>query len=187
MEIAAIDFETANQYPESACAVGIVRMENGEVTDKKYWLIRPPSLFFSRFNSELHGIYPKDVVNEPCFYELWPEISTMLEGRTVLAHNASFDMGVLRAVIKRYDLLPVDFRYGCTVRISRKHFKNVPNHKLSTLGNFLGLRFNHHNALDDALTCAQVFHAVCQDLQISDTDEVESKLAMKNVFKAFAP
>jgi len=40
---AAIDFETANYSPDSACAVGLVAVEGGRVVRREYHLIRPPN------------------------------------------------------------------------------------------------------------------------------------------------
>ena len=42
LSFAAIDFETATGYMESACAVGIVTVTDGEITDEYYSLIQPP-------------------------------------------------------------------------------------------------------------------------------------------------
>jgi DNA polymerase III epsilon subunit-like protein len=59
----AIDFETANTYANSACAVGLVRVERGRVVDRAYHLIRPP---FERFEfTYLHGIDWDGVRGDP--------------------------------------------------------------------------------------------------------------------------
>ncbi len=43
----AIDFETANNRPNSACQLGLVVVENWQIVHEAEWLIRPPRLFFS--------------------------------------------------------------------------------------------------------------------------------------------
>src|SRR5882724_10769880 len=70
MSFVAIDFETADRSLDSACAVALVKVENGQIIDRNYWLIRPPREEF-RF-TYLHGISWKNVADQPTFQELWP-------------------------------------------------------------------------------------------------------------------
>ena len=67
MTFSAIDFETATGYRHSACAVGIVTVENGEITDQYSTLIRPPGNEYWSGNIGVHGIRPKDTVRAPTF------------------------------------------------------------------------------------------------------------------------
>ena len=54
MTFTAIDFETATYHRHSACAVGIVTVEQGIITDEYYTLIQPPQNFFSYHLSLIH-------------------------------------------------------------------------------------------------------------------------------------
>jgi len=72
----AIDFETADYPRESACAVGLVRVENHRIVERKYSLIKPPREKF--VFTYLHGITWEDVANQPTFRELWPKYSPIL-------------------------------------------------------------------------------------------------------------
>ena len=90
----ALDFETADYYPDSACALGLVRVENHQIVARAYSLIKPPRRRF--VFTYLHGITWEDVANQPNFGELWPSYSPLLEGiDSLAAHNASFDRSVL--------------------------------------------------------------------------------------------
>ena len=86
----ALDFETADYQPDSACAVGLAKVRGGEVVDTLYSLIRPPRrrvLF-----TWVHGITWKDVQDSPTFLEFWPQMASFLQGVThLVAHNAPFD------------------------------------------------------------------------------------------------
>ena len=93
MDYVAIDFEPANSQRSSPCAVGVVVVKGGEVTEKFYTLIKPMDCRFDGFNIGIHGITPEDVENEPEFPEIWPDLKPFLESDTVIAHNAGFDMG----------------------------------------------------------------------------------------------
>ncbi len=92
MRFAAIDFETASGARTSACSLGIAVVEDGEIVRRREWLIRPPSLYFRPLYTEVHGITPEMVAGSPGFDALWPEIEREIGDRTLVAHNAAFDM-----------------------------------------------------------------------------------------------
>jgi DNA polymerase III subunit epsilon len=96
MDFVAIDFETANEKRSSACAIGLTTVREGQIVDSFSRLIRPPELRFSFWNSKVHGLTENDVKDSPTFDELWPELLPLLENQIVVAHNASFDISVLR-------------------------------------------------------------------------------------------
>lgn len=73
-----------------------------------------------------------------------------------MAHNAKFDMSVLRSCLARYGLQAPAFSYCDTVAIARRAWPNLANHKLGTVGAYLNLHFRHHDALEDAKACAAI-------------------------------
>ncbi len=157
LDFVAIDFETANKSPDSAISLAAVTVEGGRITKRAASLIRPPKMDFLPEFIDIHGIRPEEVEHKPTFDELWPAIyNDHLKGKIVIAHNAPFDIGVLRGSLTHYNLDWPSFQYACTVRIARKVWPNLYNHKLNTVGKFLGITFAHHQALDDAQTCAQI-------------------------------
>ena len=103
---AAIDFETANERRDSACAVGLAWIEGGRVVRRESRLIRPPQLRFSPGNIRVHGILPADVRDAPTFPEVIAEFLPDLSGGLMLAHNAGFDMGVITAACMGQMKLP---------------------------------------------------------------------------------
>lgn len=150
----AIDFETANEYRDSACAVGLVRVERGRIVRREYRLIRPWTRTF--VFTELHGIAWEDVAGAPSFEAVWPVIRAMCEGVDfVAAHNASFDEGVLRACCARAGVKPVATRFECTVALARRVWGIYPT-KLDRVAARLGLSLRHHDAASDAEACAQI-------------------------------
>jgi len=108
MDFLALDFETANQHRGSVCAIGLVTVHNGQVIDQRHWLVKPKTLDFNAYNTSIHGISANDVMDKPEFCELWDELREHLNNRMVIAHNASFDMSVLRYVTADYDLPQAD-------------------------------------------------------------------------------
>ena len=170
-DFVAIDFETANNNKSSICSCGIVMVKDGEVQDKKHFLIRPNVLKFNKRNTEIHGLSIKDVEDKPTFDRLWPEIKEFINEELVVAHNASFDLTALRAVLDSYHLDYPDIDYICTVNLAKKTVKDVPNHKLNTLAQHFNIPLNHHDALSDAEACARLVCNICGE---SDLREVIS-------------
>ena len=104
MTFTAIDFETATGFPHSACAVGIVTVNDGIITDKFYSLIQPPENEYWYRNIQVHGIRPQDTMNEKTFDSLFPTIQKLLYGRKIVAHNEVFDRNVLQKTMKYYEI-----------------------------------------------------------------------------------
>lgn len=163
----AIDFETANHYRNSACALGITKVVDGRIVESRSWLIRPHQIAFAEKNIAIHHIRPEMVINEPDFVELAEQIIPYFETSDfVIAHNAAFDFGVLSAVLQTYDLPNPKFIYSCTVQMARKAWPDLPSHKLNHLGAHLGLKFNHHDANDDARICAEIALAIFREFNL---------------------
>ena len=180
MNFTVIDFETANSKRASACALGIVRVENGRIVDKEAWLIKPDDMRFDGMNIGIHGIRPEHVINASEFGELYQEIfGDKLRDQLVVAHNASFDMSVLRKSLELYDIEFPSFDYLCTVKLAQKTWPNLDNHKLNTLSDFLEFKFKHHDALDDCLACANVMIKACASEGVHSPKDLASKLKVK--------
>ncbi len=155
MNFTAIDFETANYYRHSACALGLVRVEAGRIVEKRAMLIRPPDRWF-KF-THIHGLTWDHVKDAPTFKELWPEIEPMITaGDFLAAHNASFDRSVLTNTCRFYGITPPEVEFRCTVQIARRELGIYPT-KLPDVCRRLNIRLEqHHEALSDALACAEI-------------------------------
>ncbi|AWG23758.1 3'-5' exonuclease [Flavobacterium kingsejongi] len=159
MNFTAIDFETATGHPESACAVGIVTVQNGIITDEYYTLIQPPQNEYWYRNIMVHGIKPIETWDKPLFDDLFPEIQKRLFGQTIVAHNEAFDRNVLTKTMKYYGLyydeLEIADRWECTCKIYKAKGYKPANLKACSERNNIVL--NHHEALSDARACAQLY------------------------------
>ncbi|HEY9698432.1 MAG TPA: 3'-5' exonuclease [Trichocoleus sp.] len=156
----ALDFETADSRRDSACAIGLVRVENNQIVDRAHYLIRPPrrQVFFTH----IHGIRWHDVAHQPVFGEIWQIVEPLLKDADfIAAHNASFDQGVLYACCDAYRLPRPTHPFICTVQLARKTWNLHPT-KLPNVCEFLNIALNHHQALSDAEACAQIVIAANQ-------------------------
>ena len=66
-DFTAIDFETANHHPTSACSIGIVVVRDGVIADEFSHLIKPEPFYFYRKFIGIHGITPAMVEDAPSF------------------------------------------------------------------------------------------------------------------------
>lgn len=159
MTFTAIDFELATAAYTSVCAVGIVKVENGQVVDQFHSLVRPPENKYMWQTTRVHGIKPKDTQAAPTFLELFPTIAGYLKGSRMVAHNEKFDREVLMKTMRMYQLdyrsLELSPKWECTSEIYRKSgFKRT---KLSICCQIMGIELRHHDPLSDAMASAQLY------------------------------
>jgi len=175
----AIDFETASRERASACALGIAVIERGIITEERSWLIQPPGNYFEPMNTRIHGIDEDMTWQAPEFDEAWVEIEPYLRGVVLLAHNAPFDVAVLRASLARYELPVPDAGYLCTVSMSRKVWPRLPNHQLPTVCGHCGIELSHHDAASDAAACARIALRCRRERGMADLDALAAALGLR--------
>lgn len=150
----AIDFETGDSVRDSAIAVGLVRVDDGVITDERRLLIRPPQDAV-RFTF-VHGIRWSDVADQPRWAQRWPEVRGVLDGVDFLAaHNAAFDRGVLNASCQGAGIAVPTTPFLCTVKLARRAW-SLPRARLPDVAAHLGVPLQHHDPLSDARVCAQI-------------------------------
>jgi DNA polymerase III subunit epsilon len=180
MDFIAIDFETANHRPNSACQLAAVVVEGSQIVAQKCWLICPPSNHFSRFNIAVHGIRPADVIDAPKMDGIWPEFLALMGERVLIAHNARFDMSVLLASLAHYDIACQNFEFHCTRALARAAWPGRARYGLKPLGSWLGIQFKHHDALEDARCCARIALAIESNCgEIMALDALEKLLGVR--------
>lgn len=164
LSFVAIDFETATPNRNSACQLGIVLVENGNIKEKKCFLIQPPENEYNRMNTAVHGLSAKDTLNMPTFKELWHDIREYLNDRLIVCHNADFDISVLKNTCESYSIKDLSIQeVKCTYRMTG----------LALIEACQGLNVTvngHHDALNDAEMCAQIF------IKLSNGEVVDTSL-----------
>ena len=174
-----IDFETGLFSPESAIAIGLVKFSDYQPVDSYYSLIRPPKLYIRPDFTELHGLSVDDVKDAPDFKYIWKKEIKKFIGTTILAaHNAQFDMTVLRAVLEWHDLPIPKLSYFCTCNLARRVWPDLKSHALTALAKKFGIVYNAHNALDDALTCGKLVQMSAEKFTF------EKNSSLEELFKA---
>lgn len=152
----AFDVETPNSANNRMSAIGVTVIERGEVVEQYDYLVNPETRFAS-FNVALTGITPEMVADKPTFSQLWQELEPLFSSGLLVAHNAPFDMSVLAKCLRDYGIRwRPSVPYACTCQMSRRLLPQLPNHKLNTLCDFLGLELDHHRAGSDSLACGEI-------------------------------
>ncbi|MGJ9402524.1 exonuclease domain-containing protein [Arthrobacter sp. KK5.5] len=157
-DFTSIDFETANGFRGSACSVGLSKVRGGRIVEEASWLMRPPEGFdhFDARNVQIHGITADMVAGEPRFGDLFPEIAGFIGGDALVAHNAAFDLGVIRSGLEASGLPGPAYDYACTVILARRSY-DLPSYSLPFAAEAAGVPLrNHHDAVEDARACAGI-------------------------------
>ena len=174
LDFTAIDFETANGSPASPCAVGLIRVRDSKLVATLELLFRPPIPhdWFSEGNIRVHGITPAMVQDAPTYSEVINQMLEFIDEDLLVAHNASFDMGVLAASAKAINHELPKLRYGCSLKIARKTY-NLESYRLNAVAYAIGHEeFEHHNALADSDACARIVIHAAQRHGVQDLPEL---------------
>ncbi|WP_371030388.1 3'-5' exonuclease [Pseudoclavibacter sp. JSM 162008] len=158
IDFTAIDFETANGSPASACAVGLVRVRDGRIADRATWLIRPPSAHdeFRPFNVQLHGISREMTRGAQPWERQLPALLAFLGDDVLVAHNARFDIGVLLATSLATQAALPALRYFCSLRLARRSYE-LHSYRLPVAAEAAGFRtLVHHDPVSDAEASAAI-------------------------------
>jgi len=118
---------------------------------------------FSAF-TDIHGLTVDDVKDAPDFGYIWNNEIKGFIGKTLLAaHNAPFDMKVLKAALEWYELPVPKFSYFCTLNLSRHAWPKLKSHALTSLAANFRITYNAHNAVEDALTCGKLVQLAVEE------------------------
>ncbi|MCH4057697.1 3'-5' exonuclease [Lapidilactobacillus gannanensis] len=157
MNFIALDFETANRQPNSACSLALVVVRDNKIVNHFYTLIDPEAKF-DYWNTKVNGLTSKSVAGAPNFAEVWPHIAPLFSmEQLMVAHNARFDTKVLQESLRKYKIEPPHFLTLDTVKTTRKFYPDLPNYRLNTVSDYLQIKLTqHHHALADSYACAEI-------------------------------
>jgi DNA polymerase III subunit epsilon len=162
VQFAAIDFETATSQRASACALGVCVVDGGRPVAVRRFLIRPPENRYDPFNTMLHGIGPSDTARAAELAGVWEEAAALIGSRPIVAHNAAFDLGVLRDALLAANVPWPTLEVYCSLVLGRRAWPGLLSYGLTSLVKFCGVRLDdHHDPVADAAACAGITLAVC--------------------------
>ncbi len=173
LSFVALDFETANAHRGSPCAVGMVRVLDGSITDSRRLLMRPPASVdgFDDFNIHLHGITPAMVKGEPRFRDRFSEIVEFIGDLPVVAHNAAFDLGVIRDACDESNLRWPTLSYACSLVLARQTY-SLLSYSLPWVAEAAGCPMDdHHDPEADAVAAARIFLDIAARREAGSVEE----------------
>ncbi len=166
-----VDLETSGGSPEqsSITEIGAVKVRGGEIIGEFQTLINPGG-DIPAYITVLTGITNSMVISAPSIQETFPSLLEFFgspDESVVVAHNAPFDLGFLKAAAKQNNYVWPNFQVVDTARLARQVLTKdeVPNCKLGTLAIFFRARTSPtHRALDDARATVDVLHGIFERL-----------------------
>lgn len=183
MDFVALDLEIADRRNEAPCSLALVLVQDGKITKEKQILIDPETEF-NPFAIRVHGITPRQVAGCPTFPDIWPQLSAIFQKYPVVAHNAAFDISVLKKAAARYQLPFEPPMVYCTMRHAKLNY-DFPSYSLDSLCSTFHIDLPcHHDSLYDARACARLMLKYLDDAPpiypIADTATPKNKPGKKN-------
>ena len=157
-EFVAFDLETTglSSVHDTITEIGAVLMRDGEAVETFRTFVDPKRRLDPKI-IELTGITDDMLRGAPDISKALPEFLRFCGDRPLVAHNADFDVGFLKAACERL-ALPFAPTYIDTLILAQNLMPQLSKFKLNTVADALSLpEFNHHRASDDALTCGCIY------------------------------
>ncbi|MEG0899699.1 MAG: exonuclease domain-containing protein [Oscillospiraceae bacterium] len=173
-KILAFDVETPNRTNDRICQIGMTFIENNIIGDTVTILVNPET-FFSNECISIHGITSDMVLDSPTFDQVWEKYKDEFTSSLIVAHNATFDLCVLRKTLSHYNIECPNLYYVCTYLLAKDMALELENLQLPTVCSYLGIDLGtHHDAGYDSLACGKIFI----DLTDNNTSLIDASLKM---------
>lgn len=161
-----VDLETTggSADTEAITEIGAVKVRGGQVIGEFATLV-DPGRSVPPYIVELTGITTAMLIGAPRIERVLPSFLEFARGCVLVAHNAGFDTGFLRAAASRLDIAWPRFQVLCTVKLARRVLTRdeAPSVKLSALAALFQVSTRPtHRALDDARATVDVLHALIE-------------------------
>ena len=169
MDFVAIDVETANADMASICQIGLVKCENGSLSEEWKTYVDPED-YFDGFNVHIHGIDESVVAGAPTFPELADTLHAHLKGQVVVCHTHFDRVAVSQAAQRNRTCVP-ECTWLDSARVARRTWKQCAwcGYGLSDVCEIIGYQFKHHDALEDAKAAAHVLLAAIRESSLDVT------------------
>jgi DNA polymerase III epsilon subunit family exonuclease len=165
---AVLDFETTGLSVASGdrvCEVAVVRGRPGGGRRKKFTQLLDPQREMPALAQQIHGLSDADLAGKPRFVDILPKLARVLEGAVIVAHNAPFDIGFLRAECHMADApIPSHGPVVCTLDLAR-HVYGFSKCSLEALARRTEThQATAHRALADTVTTMRVYRRMLEGL-----------------------
>ncbi len=180
-EFVVFDIETTglNAQKDAITEIGAVKIKQGVIVDTYHTFVKPKMPIPEKIVT-LTGITDEMVKEAPAIEAILPTFLDFCKQSVIVAHNASFDTGFIKANAQQLNL-PYAFCVLDTLALCRGLFPALKKHKLNHIAKHLHISLeNHHRAIDDAKATAEIFIKCLEMLRekgIDDITEIDSALS----------
>jgi len=157
------DFETTglDSRRDQIIEIGGLLTENGRIVDEFSSLINPDQPLTDTI-VKITGITDAMLQDQPRIDQVLPEFLKFIEGSILVAHNAEFDMGFLKAAAERLGF-QLDWPCFCTLKLARELLPELESKNLDTLAKHFGLSFEaRHRSIGDCKVTSAVLQSMLQ-------------------------
>lgn len=158
LKFCVIDLETTggNHDTDQIIEIGMIRIENLQITDEKNLLI-DPEMDIPEFIQKLTSIKQKDIQGCPTITDVIDEILDFIGDDIVVAHNISFDLPFINSVLRRLDRPGLENKSLCTNVMTKHMIPEIMSSNLTYMSQLFDIDHNNaHRAYDDALATAKL-------------------------------
>jgi DNA polymerase III epsilon subunit family exonuclease len=167
-----LDLETTGASPTTGCAIteiGAIAIRGGEILEEFSSFVNP-QVALPEYIVNLTGITDEMLIDAPLIDEVFPDFIEFIDRHEhvhLVAHNAPFDIGFLKAAAAQLSHIWPKYEVIDTVKLARRVIERseIENYKLGTLSQFFNTKaLPNHRALDDVKTTVEVLHRLIERL-----------------------
>ena len=167
-----LDLETTGASPTTGCAIteiGAIAIRGGEILEEFSSFVNP-QVALPEYIVNLTGITDEMLIDAPLINEVLPDFIEFIDRHEhvhLVAHNAPFDIGFLKAAATQLSHIWPKYEVIDTVKLARRVIERseIENYKLGTLSQFFNTKaLPNHRALDDVKTTVEVLHRLIERL-----------------------
>ncbi|MCM8829883.1 MAG: 3'-5' exonuclease [Candidatus Omnitrophica bacterium] len=164
-ELVVLDVETTGLDPEKdrIVEIALISIKNGEIEDKFVTLVNP-EVEIPLDVSSIHGITPVDTKDAPFFRDIAGKVLNIINKKTLLVHNADFDIPFLKKELRLCGLELSGIKIIDTLAIARNHFC-FPSNSLSNIAAYYKIDTSgSHRAEADAMMTYKIYCKLLEEL-----------------------
>ena len=154
-----IDFEATSKYPHTARAteIGLIALDENLNEVARYATVMRPPVAIDPIAQKIMNLSTEEINSTHTFMDYWPDIYPFINNRVLIAHNAEYDLGVLKNELSAIDI-NANIPSICTLQMAFRTLAGITkNQKLGTIAEHFGITFDAHQALDDAEVAGKIF------------------------------
>ncbi len=156
-----IDIETTGLDPrfDEIIELGAIRIRNGVESERFEQLVKPDRPI-DEFITELTGITNEMLESAPNIQTALPDFLQFIGDDFVVGHNVNFDINFIYDTSTYYLKKPFTNSFVDIMRLSRRLFPDLPNHKLNTLSKHFKVNIPSHRGISDCISTFQCYEAI---------------------------